>query len=91
MQFKTYFFALTPPEREAFAKKTGTSVGHLNNCAYGYTTFSPVLCVSIEQVSDKEVTRQELRPDDWPSIWPELSAKTFTRANGEVVTNQRKA
>lgn len=37
------------------------------------------------------VTRQELFPNDWQAIWPELVAKTFTRSNGEVVTDQRKA
>lgn len=32
-------------------------------------------CVSIEQATDGAVTRQELRPDDWYLIWPELAEK----------------
>jgi DNA-binding transcriptional regulator YdaS (Cro superfamily) len=28
---------------------------------------------AIELATDRKVTRQELRPDDWQSIWPELS------------------
>ena len=30
-------------------------------------------CVVIEAVTQKRVTRQELRPDDWQAIWPELA------------------
>jgi len=31
-------------------------------------------CVEIEQVTGGAVTRQQLRPDDWHRIWPELIA-----------------
>jgi DNA-binding transcriptional regulator YdaS (Cro superfamily) len=30
-------------------------------------------CVQIEQVTKGEVTRRDLRPDDWQKIWPELT------------------
>lgn len=30
-------------------------------------------CVSIEQATDGEVSRKDLRPDDWHLIWPELA------------------
>lgn len=33
----------------------------------------PEYCVAIEKATDGKVTRQELRPDDWMAIWPELS------------------
>lgn len=29
-------------------------------------------CVRIEKLTDCAVTRRDLRPDDWPDIWPEL-------------------
>ena len=32
-------------------------------------------CASIEQATSGQVTRQELRPDDWQAIWPELAAQ----------------
>ena len=32
-------------------------------------------CAAIEIATDGAVTRQELRPDDWRSIWPELADK----------------
>jgi DNA-binding transcriptional regulator YdaS (Cro superfamily) len=35
---------------------------------------SPERCVDIERETDREVTRQDLRPDDWARIWPELHA-----------------
>lgn len=32
-------------------------------------------CVSIERITNGEVTRKELRPNDWNRIWPELTEK----------------
>lgn len=29
-------------------------------------------CAAIEAATGGKVTRRELRPDDWPRIWPEL-------------------
>lgn len=29
-------------------------------------------CVAVENATGGKVTRRELRPDDWRSIWPEL-------------------
>ncbi|RYH61838.1 MAG: hypothetical protein EON54_09850 [Alcaligenaceae bacterium] len=33
---------------------------------------SPVNCVAIEHATEGRVTRKDLRPHDWASIWPEL-------------------
>ncbi len=33
---------------------------------------SPANCVAIEKATKGVVTRQDLRPDDWQAIWPEL-------------------
>lgn len=33
---------------------------------------SPENCTGLELVSDGAITRQEMRPDDWHRIWPEL-------------------
>jgi DNA-binding transcriptional regulator YdaS (Cro superfamily) len=30
-------------------------------------------CVAIERATGGEVTRRDLRPDDWQAIWPELA------------------
>lgn len=38
-------------------------------------------CVAIEQMTNGLVTRQELRPDDWHLIWPELAAQSASEAS----------
>lgn len=72
MKFKTYFFSLSKSERKLFAEQVGTSVGHLNNFSYGYTTLSPVTCAAIEKKTDGAITRKDLRPEDFWKIWPDL-------------------
>lgn len=54
--------------------KTGTTRGYLRQIAYGNKTASAEVAVGIEIETKGAVTRQELRPDDWGRIWPELSA-----------------
>lgn len=34
----------------------------------------PERCVEIERATGGEVSRKDLRPDDWYKIWPELAA-----------------
>ncbi len=34
---------------------------------------SPKTAVAIEQATNGKVTRKDLRPDDWPFIWPEFN------------------
>lgn len=72
MKLIDYLQQFKKPTREVFAERCGTSIGHMTNIAYGYKPCSPELAVAIEQVSGRAVTRQELRPHDWPRIWPEL-------------------
>lgn len=74
MDLKTYISGLTPTQREEFATKCETSVGHMNNVMYGYKLCGPELAVAIERESLKKVTRRELR-SDWHRIWPELVNK----------------
>ncbi|WP_313074930.1 transcriptional regulator [Melaminivora sp.] len=33
----------------------------------------PKQCVRIERLTSGQVKRQQLRPDDWADIWPELA------------------
>lgn len=73
MQLKPFLATMTPAERIEFATKVGTSAGHLANASYGYAPLNPALCVAIERESKCIVTRQELRPNDWQAIWPELA------------------
>lgn len=72
MDLRTYIFSLNVEEREAFAKKCDTSRFHLQNAAYGYKPIGAKLAVAIERESKRQVTRQEMFPDSFKSIWPEL-------------------
>lgn len=55
-------------------ERTGTTRAYLRQIAYGNKEASPVVAAKIEQETDRAITRQELRPDDWSVIWPELTA-----------------
>lgn len=72
MHFKSYFKALSVPEREIFAVQVGSSRGHLQNIAYGFRECSPILAVAIERVTNGMVRRQGFFPSTWQAIWPEL-------------------
>ncbi|WP_236185053.1 transcriptional regulator [Pseudomonas protegens] len=52
---------------------TGTTRGYLRQIAYGNKLSSAEIATSIEFATGGAVTRQDLRPDDWSRIWPELS------------------
>lgn len=60
--------------RADFARRCDTTYFHLRNIVYYGKPCGVVLAVSIERESGGAVTRQELRPNDWASIWPELRA-----------------
>ncbi len=58
----------------ALAEKMGVSLSYLSQMAAGTSAISPERCVLIEQETSMQVTRRDLRPDDWDRIWPELIA-----------------
>lgn len=72
MTFKDYWVSIPVPEREGFANKCGTSAGQLHQIAFGFRSANPKLATAIESASGGKVTRKDLFPDDWKSIWPEL-------------------
>lgn len=74
MELINHLKTLSFTDRETLAKQSETSVGHLQNVAYGYRACSPELAVLLERNTGNAVTRQELRPADWQAIWPELTA-----------------
>lgn len=54
------------------AEGMGISISYLSQLASGEASISPIRCVEIERLTDGQVKRQDLRPDDWFNIWPEL-------------------
>lgn len=67
-----YLNSLDVNQRERFAKKADTSVSYLRKAASIGQSLRPELCVGIERESNRQITRQMLRPTDWMRIWPEL-------------------
>lgn len=69
------FLKLLPDEeaRKAFAESCETSLGHLRNVMYGIKPCSAELAVLLEENSRGQVTRQEMLPEKWRRIWPELA------------------
>ncbi|WP_180719697.1 transcriptional regulator [Paraburkholderia largidicola] len=42
----------------------------------------PVRCVAIERLTNGEVTRKDLRPNDWRDHWPELAIAAVQHEEG---------
>lgn len=73
MDLKTFLRELGSEEARAeFARKCGTTAGHMRNASYGQRPLSPEVCVALERESGQRVRRWESRPIDWHRIWPEL-------------------
>ena len=60
-------------ERARFCSEVGTTEGYLRKACSTGQKLGPALCVSIERATNGAVTRRDLRPHDWYSIWPELA------------------
>ncbi|WP_175760497.1 transcriptional regulator [Burkholderia anthina] len=71
MDLRTYLSKGDQRQRE-FADALGVSQGLISQWARGKAVPPPGRCVAIERLTYGEVTRQELRPEDWRDIWPEL-------------------
>ena len=55
------------------AKAIGVSQSAVSNWRARGTPIAERWCVRIETATAGAVTRQDLRPDDWHLIWPELT------------------
>lgn len=55
-------------------RRTGSTRGYLLQIGYGNKKASPEISARLEAATEGEVTRKQLRPADWPVIWPELAA-----------------
>lgn len=54
------------------AKQLGVTAVTISDWASGKRPIPIKRCVEIEVLTNGQVTRQLLRPDDWHEIWPEL-------------------
>lgn len=53
--------------------QVGASYGYLRLIAYGHRRPSAKIATAIEKATCGDITRKELRPDDWQDIWPEIA------------------
>lgn len=71
-KLKDFLLNKSLEQRIEFASRCGTTWPFLRNVAYGYRVLGEKACVRVESESMGEVSRKDLRPDDWHEIWPEL-------------------
>lgn len=57
----------------AIARAVGVTPPVVSDWATGKKGIPIERCVAIEVATGGEVTRRDLRPDDWQSMWPELA------------------
>ena len=62
------------------AELIGVGQSVISNWRARNSIIDPLLCSEIERVTDGAVTRQMLRPDDWQTIWPELTRPDAVKA-----------
>jgi DNA-binding transcriptional regulator YdaS (Cro superfamily) len=54
------------------AQDLGINPSFLSQMASGNRAITAERASAIERATSGQVTRQELRPEDWQAIWPEL-------------------
>jgi DNA-binding transcriptional regulator YdaS (Cro superfamily) len=57
------------------AKAAAIPASFLSQILSGSRPVPPAFAVAIEVATEGQVTRPELRPDDWRAIWPELAER----------------
>jgi DNA-binding transcriptional regulator YdaS (Cro superfamily) len=77
--YKSYANDMTPIERAikacGSAARLAKAVGVSANAPHMWRVRGRVPsthCAAIEKATGGQVTRRDLRPDDWAHIWPEL-------------------
>lgn len=74
MDIKTYL-SKKNISQAAFAEMAGVTQGMVWQWLHGFRPVSPTFCVAIEKFTKNDVSRRDLRPNDWQEIWPELVEK----------------
>ncbi|GLO62978.1 hypothetical protein MACH09_34860 [Vibrio sp. MACH09] len=73
---RNYLKTLPSDEKHEFSDKCGTTTNYLRKAVSINQLLNPIVCSLIETHSCGAVTREQLRPDDWHIIWPELKGRT---------------
>lgn len=75
----------------ALSAATGLSPAYIWQIANGIRPVPIERCVAIERATGRKVTRQDLRPDDWHLIWPELFEASSPSAVSPRTESKREA
>ncbi len=78
-ELRAFLNTLSVEQQAAFAAKCGTTIASLRVAISKQSKIGAELCVAIEKNSNGLVTRKNLRPDSWESIWPELNTTAFDK------------
>jgi DNA-binding transcriptional regulator YdaS (Cro superfamily) len=70
MELKKYLS--TRGRQSALAAATGLSPAFIWQMANGLKSVPVAHCVAIEVATGGEVSRKDLRPNDWHRVWPDL-------------------
>lgn len=73
-------YTKTRESQRSLADKLGITPVLISQWANAQRPVPPERCVEIEMATGGEVVRQDLRPDDWQKIWPELAVPDGRRA-----------
>lgn len=68
------YLATSEVKKADFARRIGVSAAVVYQWSVGMRPVAPKYCPAIEGETGGKVTRQELRPDDWQQLWPELAS-----------------
>lgn len=66
------------------ARLIGVSPANVNQWVTGNRPVPIERCVAIERATGGAVTRKDLRPDDWESIWPELAGVSLATQDAQA-------
>lgn len=75
MNLKNHFASLERGRAAQIATEMKISPSYLSQMVAGTAPISPARAVEFERVLGGAVTRQDIYPDDWHLIWPELVDK----------------
>lgn len=74
MDLNTYLSNAGEGAAARLAAKIGVSPALISQWRLGVRPIPAKRCPAIELATEGKVTRRDLRPSDWSSIWPELAA-----------------
>lgn len=73
MDLKTYFATKPRGTASRIAAAMGVSASYLSQMVKGESAISPARAVQFEQLTNGECSRQDIKPDEWRTLWPELA------------------